>query len=185
LSQLRDELQEDQVDLQRVMAEQRDLHGRYLDLLRWFEDAGTLPADSVHETLDIVAYSNSTMFPRSSAWTTMVAAGQLTLIDDPALVTRLGNLYENVNSRLEYNGADYDEALNDVMRNATPDVWDSLNRRLLTSDPRVVAGFRGRIRYVHFVWNTWYLEYLEEYQARLDDLIRELNGYLNATGHGT
>ena len=185
LSQLRDELREDQVDLRRVMAEQRDLSGRYLDMLRWFEDGNTLPSDSVQEALDIVAYSNSTMFPRRSAWTTMVSSGQLGFLDDPTLVTRLGNLYENVNDRLEYNGSDYDDALNDVMRNASPDIWDSLNSRLLTEDPTQVAGFRGRIRYLHLVWNTWYLEYLGEYQAQLVDLIDDVDDYLIAHGHGT
>jgi Family of unknown function (DUF6090) len=185
LAQLRGELREDQVDLQVVMAEREDLQVRYVNLLRWFEDASTLPADSVQATLDIVAYSNRTMFPRSSAWITMVASDQLGLIDDPSLVTRLGNLYESVNERLKHNGADYDEALNDIMRNATPDIWDSLNGRLLTRDPSSMAGFQGRLRYLYLTWNTWYLEYLREYQGQLVDLILNVDTYLGSHGHST
>ena len=106
-----------------------------------------MPGDSVQEYLDIITTSNRTMFPRRSAWTTMVASGQLTELDNPDLVTRLGNLYENLNERLEYNGRYYDSDLSEFAPGYVASIWDTHNVRLLTNDPVALAGFRNRLRF--------------------------------------
>ena len=134
LVQLVEELRKDRSDVAEVIAEQENLSRLYVNLRRWFEDPSSMPADSVQETLDLVAWSNRTMFPRGAAWTTMVAAGQLRYLEDVALVTRLGDLYENVNPRIEYNGAAYDASLNTVMRESVPTVWDFEGSRLVTGE---------------------------------------------------
>ncbi len=182
LVQLLGELRQDREDLAEVRAEQEDLDSRYQDLLRWFGSPSALPSDSVQNTLDLVAYSNRTMFPSRSGWTTMVAAGQLPILDEPDLVTRLGNLYENVHNRLEYNGSGYDYALNEVMRVSTPEVWDPVGLRLFTDDPEALSRFRNELRYLHLVWNQWYLEYLGEYGRELDAVVVEVERYLERHG---
>ena len=68
-----------------VLVEQENLSRQYVNLLRWFGDPSSMPVDSVHESLDVVAWSNRTMFPRGAAWTTRVAAGQLRYLDDAPL----------------------------------------------------------------------------------------------------
>lgn len=179
LVQLVEELKKDRADVAEVIAEQESLSRQYVNLRRWFKAPSSMPADSVQQTLDTVAWSNRTMFPRGAAWTTMVAAGQLRYLDDVALVKRLGDLYENVNPRLEYNGAAYDENLNATMRESVPTVWDFEGRRLLTGDPDAVARVQGQLRYLHVTFNGWYLWYLAQYAEQLDGLISEVEAYLD------
>ena len=95
--------------------------------MTWFREPASLSGDSVTAYLGFIGDDNPTMFPRRSAWTTMVASGQLTELDNPDLVTRLGNLYESINERLEYNGSNYDQALEEIYRRYVPEVWDPLN----------------------------------------------------------
>ena len=77
LVQLVEELRKDRSDVAEVIAEQENLSRLYVNLRRWFEDPSSMPADSVQETLDLVAWSNRTMFPRGAAWTTVVAGSSL------------------------------------------------------------------------------------------------------------
>ncbi len=184
LVQLRAELRADRADLTEVMAEQANLDRQYARLDGWLADPASLPADSFTALLDSVAFSNRTMFPRSSAWTTMVTSGQLRFLRDPALVTHLANLYENVNPRIEYNGEFYDRAQVEVVGTAVPLVWDSGRGRFLTGDADVIAGLRGRLRYLHVAWNGWYLMYLGEYVGDLESRIRDVEAYLETHGHG-
>ena len=180
LAQLVEELRKDRADVAEILVEQENLSRQYVNLLRWFGDPSSMPVDSVHESLDVVAWSNRTMFPRGAAWTTMVAAGQLRYLDDAPLVIRLGDLYENVNPRLEYNGEMYDENLNEVMRRSVPAIWDSGNQTLLTDDPASITRFRGQLRYLHLAFNGWYLWYLAQYAEQLDGLISDVESYLEA-----
>jgi hypothetical protein len=179
LVQLVEELRKDRADLAEVIAEQENLSRQYVNLRRWFEEPSSMPTDSVQETLDLVAWSNRTMFPRGAAWTTMVAAGQLRYLDDVALVTRLGDLYENVNPRIEYNGAAYDENLMAVMRESVPTVWDFEASRLVTGDPEAVAMVQGQLRFLQLAFNGWYLWYLAQYAEQLDGLILDVEAYLD------
>ena len=93
---------------------------------------------------------------------------------------RLGDLYENVNPRLEYNGEMYDENLNEVIRTSVPAIWDSGNQTLLTDDPASITRFRGQLRYLHLAFNGWYLWYLAQYAEQLDGLISDVESYLEA-----
>ena len=110
------ELRQDRSDLSEVIAEQDRLDGLYEDLERWLDDPAAAPLDSLHRGLDSLAYSNRTMYPRRSGWSTMVAGDQLGFLHAPDLVTRLGNLYENVNVRLSENGSGYDLHLYDFVQ---------------------------------------------------------------------
>ena len=182
LSQLLGEVQQDRADLDEVQAEQLDLKSRYESLLDWFADPATMPNDSVQEFLDKISTSNRTMFPRRSAWTTMVAAAQLTELDDPALVTRLGNLYENINSRIEYNGRYYDTDLSVFTASSATSIWDSRHGQLLTHDPVALAVFWNKLRNMYFGWNVYYLDLLAQYQADVDELIKAVDQHLQERG---
>lgn len=181
LAQLLGELQEDRADLDEVQAKQLEIANGHETLMTWFREPASLSGDSVTAYLGFVGGDNRTMYPRRSAWTTMVAAGQLTELHDPGFVTQLANLYENINTRIEYNGSNYDQALEEIYRNYVPEVWDAWNARLLTTDPAALATLRGRFNYLRS-WNEWYLGLLDQYQTELDELISAVDEHLQARG---
>ncbi len=181
LAQLLGELREDRADLEEVRAKQLKIARHHEVLVTWFREPATLSGDSVTTYLDWVGDDNRTMYPRRSAWTTMVAAGQLTQLHDPGFVTQLANLYENINTRIEYNGSNYDQALEEIYRNYVPEVWDAWNARFLTTDPAALATFRGRFNYLRG-WNEFYLDLLDQYRTELDGMIAAVDERLQARG---
>ena len=59
-----------------------------------------------------------------------------------------------------------------TMRESVPRIWDFNENRLLTFDATEIARFRGELRFLHYTWNQWYLEFLtEEYGTMLDELV--------------
>jgi len=113
----------------------------------------------------------------------MVAAGQLSKLDAPGLVARLGNFYESVNPRLVDGGVEYDENLNDIGRSSATAIWDGFNNRLLTTDGHQLTVFRNQLRFMHVWGNLWYLDRLDEYGQTLDSLILEIESYLDESRH--
>jgi len=182
LAQLREELRSDQADIGEIRVAQEGLAIHYLKLMDWFADPVSLPGDSVQEALDHILTNNRTMFPRSSAWTTMVASGQLAELDNPALVTRLGNLYENINDRLIYNGEYYDTDLSRFAFGSEVATWDSQTKRLLTREPRALAEFHNRLYRMYHAWNQYYLALLDEYEAEVVGLITAVGEHLQESG---
>ena len=179
LAQMLDEMREDRSDVDVIRAEQRERDGQYEALIQWLASPDSIPPDSFGGAMDSLFGSNSTLYPRNSAWTNMVAAGQLAELDDPALVTRLGNFYESVIVRVIDNGNDYDENLNEIGRNSATQIWDGVNGRLVTTDTRQLTVFQNQLRYMHIVWNEWYLAQMNDLARRLDLLIVEIESYLN------
>lgn len=184
LVQMLGEMRQDRADLQEIRAEQRERDRQYVRLDGWLADPASIPADSFTATLDLVASSNRTLYPRSSAWTTMVAAGQLRDLGNPELVTRLGNFYESLNDRVIDNGDDYDESLNDLYRNSFVRVWDFTAERPLTTDVSEIVTLRNQLRWLHRGWNLWYLDLLEDYEGQLDALIADIEAYRRSHGGG-
>ena len=185
LAQMLDEMREDRSDVGEIRAEQLERDGQYKALIQWLASPESMPLDSVGDAMDAVFFSNRTLYPRRSAWTTMVAAGQLAELDDPALVTRLGNFYESYIVRVIDNGEEYDNNLNDIARNSATTIWDGVNSRLLTTDARQLAVFRNQLRFMHMAWNLWYLDLLEEYGQTMDPLILEIESYFEENGFET
>ena len=178
LVQMLGEMREDSADLEEIREEQLARSKQYENLDQWLAIPSSVPLDSMAETLDLVFFSNRTLYPRRSAWTTMLAAGQLAELDEPGLVLRLGDFYESLSARVVDNGDDYDGNLNDIARNSAPEYWDGANGRLLTTDVDELVKFRNQLRYLHISWNIWYLDLLDEYQLTLDSLILEIESYL-------
>jgi hypothetical protein len=178
LAQMLAEMKEDSADVVEILEEQRTRSRQYVLLDQWLASPESMPLDSVAETLDLMLFSNRTLYPRRSAWTTMLASGQLGELDSPGLVSRLGDFYESLNARVVDNGNDYDESINDIARNSVPNYWDGTSRRLLTDDVRDLTKFRNQFRYLHISWNNWYIDLLENYQQTLDALILEIEAFL-------
>jgi hypothetical protein len=185
LAQMLGELREDSADLDEIRQEQLARDKQYVALDQWLALPESMPLDSATETIDSIFHSNRTLYPRSSAWTTMVAAGQLGELEAPDLVARLGDFYESLVPRVIDNGNDYDESLNDIARNSTPEIWDGVNGRPLTTDVRQITVFRNQLRYMHLSWNKWYLDLLDDYEKILDSLVLDIESYLKETGYET
>ena len=182
LAQMLDEMREDRSDVGEIRAEQLERDGQYRALIQWLASPESMPLDSVGGAIDAIFFSNRTLYPRRSAWTTMIDAGQLAELDDPALVTRLGNFYESFIVRVIDNGEEYDDNLNDIARNSATAIWDGVNSRLLTTDARQLTVFRNQLRFMHIAWNLWYLDLLDDYEQTLDSLILENESYLEENG---
>jgi hypothetical protein len=182
LTQMLEEMRQDRTDLGEIQAVQRQRDRQYADMDRWLAGPTSIPADSFTAALDMITGSNRTLYPRRSAWTTMIAEGQLRDLDADDLVSGLGNFYESVNDRLVDNGNDYDDSLNDVSRNSAPAIWDPSAGRLLTTDSRDLTAFRNQLRWMHLSWNRWYLDLLGAYAAELDALVGDIETYLREYG---
>jgi len=178
LAQMRQEMKGDRIYVDEIRTQQLIRDQQYTALEQWFSDPESIPLDLMKEAIDAIFLENRTLYPRRSAWTTMVAAGQLSEIDSPELVARLGEFYESVTARIIDNGNDYDEGLDDLGRNSIPTVWDAANGRLLTTNARELAIIRNQFRYIHIGWNLWYLDALEEYGQTLDSRIIDIESYL-------
>ena len=178
LAQMLEEMKRDRIDVDEIRAEQMVRDQQYSAIEQWLANPETIPLDSMKEAIDAIFLENRTLYPRRSAWTTMVAAGQLSELDAPDLVGRLGDFYESATTRIIDNGNDFDEGLNDLGRNSVPKVWDTGNSRLLTTDERELATIRSQFSYIHIGWNLWYLDALDNYGKTLDSLILDIESYL-------
>jgi hypothetical protein len=180
LSQVRDELRQDRSDLQEVIEEQDARAEIYEDLGRWFAEIESAPLDSVGDWLDSLAWSNRTMWPRRAGWSTMIAGNQLELLNAPELVASLGNIYETVNVRLRSNSESYGRAVEHLIYQTLPPVWNPRARVFVASEPTAVSTLRGELHLVHHSWTEWYRFYLREYGASLDSMIEEVEAYLSS-----
>ena len=179
LSQMLEELRQDRKDLDDVLDEQKALDLTYTKVISWLGNTGTFSEQDFGQAIELLSYSNRTMYPRRSAWTTMVASGQLQLLDNAELVTKLGNFYEYLYYRIMQNGQSYDNNLFEIMRESVPRVWDYNEYSFITLDASKIAELRGEIRFMHYTWNQWYIELLtEQYGKMLDELITEVDAHL-------
>ena len=174
------ELRADHAFVAVVTAEQEVLAGAISDLLDWFADAESLPTKAVHEAFLTMQDTGLTTWPRRAAWTTMVAAGHLSLLDDNELVARLGNHYEYTQRRLTNYERTYDEFKYFFENESLTKIWDFQRKRLLTEDSVRIAEFRNQILKLNR-WNQWYLgQLMGDYGADLNSLIFEVEKYLIA-----
>jgi hypothetical protein len=128
LMQLEGELHDDLADFERIIAMQKRLTDDYENLGRWLSAPRSAPADSSGSALLRVGTDNPTLFARRSSWNTMISAGQLADLHAPELVLQLGQLYETIYSRADYNSRLYDEDLLAAMRES-PIKMDRATRR--------------------------------------------------------
>lgn len=175
-SQLLAELRADQEFAKQVRFEQTAFLEASEKILIWLEDADSHPQQSDPDVFKNYS-AGITIWPRRAAWTTMVASGQLGLIDDKSLVARLGDFYEHRQIRLVYNGKSYDAAFEEVGVKYIPEVWNFQRHELITTDYEKIAALHGRIKYIN-EWAVWYLDALADYEAALDKLVEDIEDHL-------
>jgi hypothetical protein len=177
-SQLHAELRADQEFAKQVKLEQTAFLETTEKILIWLENVDSHPKQSDHDFFENLANA-ITIWPRRAAWTTMVASGQLGLINDKSLVARLGDFYEYRQIRLLYNGKSYDAAYEEINVQYVPEIWDFQRSELITSDYEKIAAFHGRVRWLK-EWAVWYLDSLADYEKALNKLVEDVEDYLLA-----
>jgi hypothetical protein len=180
LSQLLGELQEDITDFDRIISKQDSLHVDYTNLRRWLADRRPYPADSLAGALYRVSAENSTLFPRRASWTTMVAGNQLADLQAPDLVLRLGQLYETIYDRIDYDGALYDRNLSAATQGSAAIRWQSLRSAPLFGDAAEVEHLAAALEFIHLTWNLWYRDLLIEFRSNVVEAIAMVEEYLAA-----
>ncbi len=183
LAQMMAELREDQRDLVDIRANQERSSELYDRTVRGLSDPGSVPSDSLTSAFRQIGEANRTLYHRRSAWTTMVAAGQLADLDDPELVTLLGNLYENLSRRFEENGSQYDAQVNRLALEWFPETWDRVEHRLRSPDQGGVL--RDRLLTMQEAWNLYYLDILGDYEERIFEIIDGIEVHLQRHGFET
>ena len=178
LGQLLAELRGDQEFVKQVKLEQMTFVEASEKILILLENADSQPKQSDHDVFENLTNA-ITIWPRRATWTTMVASGQLGLINDRGLVARLGDFYEHRQIRLMHNGESYDAAYEDVSVHYIPEVWDFQRHELITADHEKIAALHGRVLYIKG-WAVWYLDSLAAYEKALNELIEDVEDYLRA-----
>lgn len=178
LSQLHNELREDLADFERIIATQQGLTTDYQALSRWLANPASSPRDSIGAAILRIATENSTLFARRASWTTMISAGQLADLSAPELVLQLGQLYETIYDRIDYNSRFYDEELNDALRATTAIRWRGLPTDPLNLQSSEIGRLAEELERIHIVWNVWYWELLASYVDDVEAAIEAVGLYL-------
>lgn len=182
LTQLLGELREDVRDFDRIIAKQDSLDVDYANLTRWLASPGPIPADSVGGALYRVSSENSTLFPRRASWTTMVAGNQLADLGAPELVLRLGQLYETMYNRIDYNSANYDNSLSAATQSWSAVQWQSLDSAPLSRDEADLEHLASSLAFMHIGWNIWYRDLLIGFRDDVASMISLVEEYLASEG---
>lgn len=178
LRQLLGELREDQGDFERIITAQESLNRDYLNVGRWLRAPSAAPLDSVGKAIHRMATENPTLFPRRASWSTMISSGQLADLDAPELVLQLGQLYETIYDRIDYNSRFYDEELSAELRVADAIRWNDLEKRPLTSDRTELERLARGLERLHISWNVWYRDLLAGYEDEVREAIAAIEAYL-------
>ncbi len=182
LSQLLGELREDQLDFKRIVTAQESLNRDYSNIGRWLRVPSAAPPDSVGEAIHRIATENPTLFPRRASWSTMISSGQLADLDAPELVLQLGQLYETIYDRIDYNSRFYDEELSAELRVADAVRWNDLGQRPLTSGRVELERLAQGLERLHISWNVWYRDLLSGYEDEVQEAIEAIEAYLGTGG---
>jgi len=178
LGQLLAELRDDKELVKQVKLEQTTFIEASEKILILLENPDSHSQQSDRDVFEDITGA-VTIWPRRAAWTTMVASGQLGLITDKSLVARLGDFYEHQQTRLIYNGESYDASYEEIGVHYFSEVWDFQRHEFLTSDYEKIAALYGRVLWLKG-WAVWYLDSLADYEETIDELIEEIEDYLQA-----
>jgi len=178
LSQLLGELREDLADFERIIATQERLNQDYENMGRWLADPGISPVDSVGAAMLRIGSDNPTLFARRASWNTMISGGQLADVDAPTLVLQLGQLYETIYTRIDYNSRLYDEDLIATLRPLSAIRWGDLEDQPLTTNRTEIERLADSLKRIHITWNLFYRDLLVRYEDDVRDAIAAVEVFL-------
>jgi hypothetical protein len=158
------DMKRDDADMTRVLAAQRNQLRDYAEISAWLGS----PQPDVSARIDSLLWkvtTNPTVYPRRGVYSSMIAAGQVALLDED-LSSSIVNLYEHVYTRLAANGEHYDLTLESQYFPAYSRSWDPERDGLLTADPAERIRFRNLVRIME-EWSRYYADLLTQSQAEL------------------
>lgn len=183
LRTVQSELETDLSEARAYAAQKRARAVLFSDLSNWLRSDAAIPVDSFAVASEGILTGNYTVFPRRASWTTMVSQGQLGALREPALVSRLAELYEHWSERVTYNGQGYDEAIWIVTRETVPSIWDRRGRRFLRSDRTARLELDAQLVHLE-IWNESYGELLTLWAEEIEEVLAEVADRLGRVGGG-
>ena len=108
----------------------------------------------------------------------MVAGNQLADLDAPELVLRLGEVYETIYPRIDYNSLAYDQTIQDHISTSRAIMWQSINTEPFADDVAEVAALTSSLEYLRVNWNAWYRDLLIQYRSDVASAINAVEEHL-------
>ena len=157
------DMRRDDADMSRV-GEAQQIHARnYAEIAAWL--GAQQPASARIDSLMWKATTNPTVYLRRGVYSSMIAAGQVALLDED-LSSAVVNLYDNVYTRLAANGEHYDYSLERQYFPAYSASWDPARRSMISTDRAERVRFRNTVLIME-EWSRYYAQLLVESQTEL------------------
>lgn len=166
------DMRRDDADMSRVGEAQVSQHRDYEEIAAWL--ASEQPSSRRIDSLIWKVTTNPTVYPRRGVYSSMIAAGQVALLDEN-LSSAIVNLYDNVYTRLAANGEHYDFTLEREYFPAYSAMWDPARRSMITTDRADRVRFRNTVLIME-EWSRYYAQLLAESQAELRAVLSTIDG---------
>jgi hypothetical protein len=157
------DMRRDDADMSRVGEAQQDQARDYAEIAAWL--GSQQPPSARIDSLIWKVTTNPTVYPRRGVYSSMIAAGQVALLDEE-LSSAIVNLYDNVYTRLAANGEHYDYSLEREYFPAYSAMWDPDRSSMVSPDRADRVRFRNTVRLME-EWSRYYTALLAESQAEL------------------
>jgi hypothetical protein len=173
------EIQDDEREIQAVLAAQRELQEAYGALEAYLITASLADEPGIDSLFTGPLSFNPTAFPRRAAYSSLVASGGIAAITSKPLALQLVSLYEHYYTRLIYVGELSDKNLVEAFGNVKDtEGWDSSRRKLVRRGPDENVLFRNAARSQQFMAGM-YVDRLTETLAALQQVKAGVLGYLD------
>jgi hypothetical protein len=167
------DMKRDDADMTRVLDAQRIQAGDYAEIVAWLESSQSTPSARIDSLLWKVT-SSPTVYPRRGVYASMIAAGQIALLDKD-LSSSIVNLYEHTYTRLAANGEHYDLTLESEFFPAYARAWDPVRDQLLAEDSVERIRFRNTVRIME-EWSRYYTDLIAKSQGELHAVLVKIDG---------
>ena len=172
LTYLLADMKRDDADMTRVLEAQRSQARDYAEIAAWLGSPQTGRSARIDSLLWKVT-TNPTVYPRRGVYASMIAAGQIALLDED-LSSSIINLYEHVYTRLAANGEHYDLTLESEYFPAYSRTWDPIRDQLLTADAVERVRFHNTVRIME-EWSRYYTDLIAQGQAELRTVLAKID----------
>jgi hypothetical protein len=172
LAYLLADLKRDDADMARILEAQRHRLRDISEIAGWLRAPPRSGSSARIDSLLWQVTTNPTVFPRRGIYSSMIAAGQVALLEED-LASSIVNLYENVYTRLVVNGEQYDLSLESQYFPAYSRTWDPTRAALLATEPAERIRFLNTLRIME-QWSLYYTDLIAHTQAELRTVVAKI-----------
>lgn len=177
LVEVLNELEADKTFLLKVISSQENLSSSSQFILGWLENPDMTKLDSLDNAFREFDTPLS-MWPRNYAWTSMVSANQISLLNDKQLVLNLGEHYQFFQERVVESSRQYDQEFSRLQFESIPQFRNLDIKSAQALQPDDYRVFRNQVLRLT-EWNNWYIDLLSEYESHLDMVTESVKTYLS------